>query len=102
MNEILYVLCRHCVSIMDGWVPYPSTLMAEQLNISIGKVRYQLKKLKEKGLVESCRYGGQTEDGEVYCINGFRTTDKAKETIEYKKALEKEAQICKECFDIDI
>ena len=87
---------------MDGWVPYPSTFIASQLNISVDKVRYQLKKLKEQELVESFRYGGQTEDGDVYCMRGFRITDKAKETEEYKKALEEEKEICKECFGIDI
>lgn len=102
MNNILYALCRHCVGIMDGWVPYPSTAIAKQLNVSVGKVRYQLKKLKEQGLVESSRYGGQTEDGEVFCINGFRITDKAKETEKYKVAFEEERRVCKECFDINI
>jgi predicted ArsR family transcriptional regulator len=87
---------------MDGWIPFPSTMIAKQLNISVGKVRYQLKKLKDQGLVANDSHGGQTEDGEVYCINGFTITDKAKETEEYKKALLEEKRICKKIFDIDI
>lgn len=102
MNEVLYHLCRHNVSIMDGWYPYPSTALAKTTKLSVGKVRYQLKKLKEQKLVESFREGGQTEDGEVYCLRGFRITDKAKESKEYKKAYEEEKKICKECFGIEI
>ncbi|MEX0084905.1 hypothetical protein AB2T90_20990 [Clostridium butyricum] len=102
MNEVLYQLCRHCVSVMDGWIPYPSTIIAKTLKISVGKVRYQLKKLKLNGFVESFSYGGQTEEGKVYCIKGFIITDKAKGTEEYKKALEEEKRLCKVCFDIEI
>ena len=102
MNEVLYQLCRHCVSIMDGWTPYPSTAIARTLEMKVSKVRYQLNKLKLQGMVESFSNGGQTEEGKVYCINGFRITEKAKETEEYKKALEEERIICKECFNIDI
>lgn len=102
MNEVLYQLCRHCVSVMDGWIPYSSTSIAKTLEIKVGKVRYQLNKLKLQGFVESFSHGGQTEEGEVYCINGFRITDKAKGTEEYKKALEEEKRLCKACFDIEI
>jgi repressor of nif and glnA expression len=102
MNEILYKLCRHCVSIMDGWHPYSSTCISKSTNISIGKVRYQLKKLKEDGLIERFSEGGQTEEGKVFCIHGFGITDKAIETKEYKKAFEEEKELCKKCFDIDI
>lgn len=71
---------------MDGWHPYTSTWLSKNLKISNGKVRYQLKKLKEAGLVESFYEGGQTEDGQVFCLRGFRITEKAKETEEYKKS----------------
>lgn len=102
MNKVLYQLCRHCVGIMDGWHPYSSTDIARCLGISKGKAYYQLKKLKEQGLVKSCKEGGQTEYGDVFCLRGFTVTDKAKETEEYKMALQEEAEICKKCFDIDI
>lgn len=102
MNVVLYALCRHCVNIMDGWHPYPSTCISQSTNISIGKVRYQLKKLKESGLIESFKEGGQTEDGEVFCLHGYGITDKAKQTKEYKKAFKEEKEICKKCFDVDI
>lgn len=101
MDEILYRLCRHDVGIMDGWYPYPATCIAEILNISVGKVRYHLRKLKEKGIVESFHEGGMTEDGEVYCLWGWHITDNAHETEEYKKAYEEERKLCIECFGWD-
>lgn len=102
MDEVLYSLCRRCVRLMGGYYPYPSTGIARNTGISLGKVRYQLKKLKKDGLVESFSMGGQDEDGNVYCMRGFGITERAKQTQEYKKAFEEEKKICKKCFDIDI
>ena len=102
MDRILYVLCRYNVNIMDGWHPFPATAIAESLKISVHKVRYHLKKLKQQGLVNSFYEGGQTEDGEVYCCWGWTITKKAFSTEEYKKAHEEERELCKKCFDIDI
>lgn len=102
MDNILYALCRHCVSIMDGWHPYPATCIAQNLNMSVHKVRYHLRKLKIEGLVESFRENGLTEDGEVFCLWGWRITDKTINTLEYKKAFEEERKLCKKYFDVDI
>ena len=102
MDEILYCLCRHCVGIMDGWRPFPATVIAETIGISVHKVRYHLRKLKAKGLVDSFHDGGITEEGDVFCYWGWTITKDAFSTEEYKKAHEKERDICKECFDIDI
>ena len=102
MDEILYQLCRHCVGIMDGWHPYPAWCIARTLNMSVGHVRYHLRKLKEKGLVSSFYEGGQTEDGEVFCYWGWTVTEKAYSTEEYIRAHNEERAICNECFQIDI
>lgn len=102
MDEILYALCRHNVSIMDGWHPYPATAISKSLDIGVNKVRYHLRKLKKQGLVNSCHEGGMTEDGEVYCYWGWEITKNAFDTDEYKKAHEEERKLCKKCFDIDI
>lgn len=102
MDEILYQLCRHNVGIMDGWHPYPATVIAEALGVSVHKVRYHLRKLKKKGLVESFHEGGMSEEGEVYCFWGWTITKAAHSTEEYKKAHEEERKIVKECFDFDI
>ena len=101
MNEVLYALCRHCVGVMDGWVPYPSTILSKVCNMSLYKTRKELKRLKELGYVKADRYCEVGEDGN-YLVSGYTITDKAKETEEYKKAFQAEADVCKWCFDIDI
>lgn len=101
MDEILYLLCWHNVAIMDSWHPYPATAIASYLGLSIGKVRYHLKKLKEQGLVESFHEGGMTEDGQLYCIWGWTITEKAQSTKEFQIAYEEE-KLCREAFNIDI
>lgn len=71
MDEILYTLCQHNVAIMDSWYPFPATAIARSLGLSVGKVRYHLRKLKKQGLVNSFHYGGMTEDGEVDLMENF-------------------------------
>ena len=101
MNEILYHLCRHCVSIMGGWYPFPSTCLSEVCGKSLYQTRKELKKLKEQGYIVSDQYCEIDEDRN-YLVSGYTITDKAKETEEYKQAFEEEEKICRECFGIDI
>ena len=101
MNDVLFHLCRHCVSIMQGWIPMPSTCLSQTMNKTLYQTRKELKRLKEQGLIQSVRYCDVTEDGN-YLMSGYQITDKAKETPEYKRAWEEERQICKEAFGIDI
>lgn len=46
MNIVLYKLCRHCVKIMDGHLPCPSTVLSEVCCMPLYKTRRELKKLK--------------------------------------------------------
>lgn len=101
MNNVLFHLCRHCVNIMDGWYPFPSTCLSKICELSLYKTRKELKALKEAGLVVSDRYCLVGEDGNIL-VNGYTITEKAKETEEYKKAYAEEADICKKAFGIDI
>lgn len=101
MNEVLYRLCRHCVSIMDGWIPYPSTILSEICELSLYKTRKELKKLKEQGLVISERYCAVEEDGNCL-VSGYTITEKAKETEEYKKAFAEERKLCQEVYGWDM
>ena len=101
MNNVLFALCRHCVGIMDGWRPFPSTALSETCGLSLYNTRKELKKLKERGLVIADRYCEQTEEGN-YILNGYTITRKAEETEEYKKAFAEERQIVKECFGFDM
>lgn len=60
VDEILYTLCWHNVSIMGGWCPFPATAIAKTLDMSVHKVRYHLRKLKQQGIVDSISEGGMT------------------------------------------
>lgn len=101
MNNVLFHLCRHCVNIMDGWYPFPSTYLSKICGLSLCKTRKELKALKEAGLVVSDRYCLVGEDRNIL-VSGYTITEKAKETEEYKKAYAEEADICKKAFGIDI
>ncbi len=109
MNKVLYHLCRHCVSIMDGFVspivdcfvPLPSTVLCKLCGLSLYKTRKELKNLKEQGYVVAGRCAEHTEERTIL-INGYTITDKAKETEEYKKAYQEEREVCWEAFGIRI
>ena len=102
MNEVLYQLCKYCIQITDGSRPVSSNTIANSLGLTRNQARYRLRKLKQLGLVESCcELLGDEEDG-YFPYHGWRITDKARETEEYKKAWEEERALCKKCFDMDI
>lgn len=101
MNKVLYHLCLHCVDIMDGYLPFPSTILSELCNLSLYKTRKELKSLKEQGYVIADRYTESTEDGQIL-LNGYTITEKAKETEEYKKAFEIERNIVKDVWGFDL
>lgn len=101
MNKVLYHLCLHCVDIMDGYLPFPSTVLSKCCNLSLYKTRKELKSLKEQGYVIADRYAKSTEDGQIL-LNGYTITEKAKETEEYKKAFEIERKIVKDVWGFDL
>lgn len=101
MNKVLYHLCRQNVSIMDGWLPFPSTALSESCGITLYQTRKELKKLKEQGLVASDIQTISDDEGTVI-LRGYTITKKGMKTEEYKKAYNEERELCKECFEIDI
>lgn len=101
MNKVLFNICKHCVSLIDGWHPYPSTCLSKKCNITLYQTRKELKKLKELGLIKS-DIQTITDDEGTCILRGYTITEKAKETEEYKKAFEEERKICLQIFDIDI
>jgi hypothetical protein len=101
-DKIFALLCSHSCNIMCGWVPYPSTVIHEQMpSISLYKVRKYLKALKQEGLVDSDLYVEYGEDRPIL-VRGWVVTEKGRKTNEYRLAHEIERKLCKECFDIDI
>ena len=101
-DKIFYMVCRHCCSIMDGWIPYPSTIIHYQMpHLSLYKVRKYLKELKQEGLVDSGLYVDQGEERPIL-IRGWLVTKAGQETEAFKKAYARERQLCAECFGFDI
>ena len=95
--KVFAALCSHAVNIMDGWVPFPCTVIAWRLNTSVYQVRKAMKALVSEGLAQrsSCVLDPE-ECGLPY--NGFTITDAAKKTAIYRYEARKEARICAECF----
>lgn len=99
--RVFNILCQHCCSIMDGWIPYPSTCIAGTTGWRLYYVRKLLKQLKQEGLITSDLYVEQGEEHPIL-VRGYIVTEKGKDTEEYRTAWEVERRICKECFEIDI
>ena len=102
VDQVLFHLCRHCVGIMDGWVPYPAWAIATRCGISLSTARRRLRELKNQGLVEStCLVLPHDEDYRLPYW-GWKITDKARETEEYKAAWKQEVKICRDVFGPDM
>lgn len=101
-SKIFSILCNHCCSVMDGWIPLPSTVIHTQIpSITLYAVRKHLKSLKREGLIDSDLYVDQGEERPIL-IRGWVVTKEGMKTTEYKLAYEVERKICKECFGVDI
>jgi hypothetical protein len=86
---------------MDGWNPYPSTIIADCTGWRLSYVRKLLKQLKAEGLIDSDLYVDKGDDRPIL-VRGYIVTKKGMQTPLFKVAHEAERKICKECFDIDI
>lgn len=100
-NSIFYILCRHHVSIVDGWIPVPSMCLSRLTDMSLYKTRKKLKELKSQGLVDSDLWVEPGEERPIL-VRGYIVTEKGKQTEEYREAYEEERDLCKKCFHIDI
>lgn len=101
MNDVLYAICCVYMDIMTNRIPIPSTIIANELKISVYQARKELKKLKEAGLVVSTIYCDINQFGN-FILRGYTITEKAKDTKEYKTAYEESEKVMKECFEIGI
>lgn len=98
MNDVLFHLCRHCVGIMDGWMPYPARCIAQQCGISVSTARRRLRKLKAEGYVDTIVYYRYDQEEPRPPYHGWAITPKAKETPECEAAWEAEKKLCREVF----
>lgn len=90
-------LCRHCCSLLDGWTPYPCTVIAKHLGISVYKCRKAMRELVDEGLAEriSCVFDPEES---MLPYNGFTLTKKGMKTGIYRYNAKKEAEICVRFF----
>lgn len=102
MDKILYYLCRHSVSIMDGWLPYPAWAIAKQAGVSLSTARRKLRKLKQEGLAATFSVSLGEESDFALPYHGWGVTKKTYQTEEYKKASEEEEKILREVFGTDM
>lgn len=67
---------------------YPQNLgarrIADALSTSEYQVRKHIKSLVDKGLLVYCHEGGCSEDGKVWCMNGYYITPQVQELPVYK------------------
>jgi hypothetical protein len=102
-DKVFEILCHHSVSVMDGWIPYPSTCIASTTGWSLYKVRKLLKELKQEGLIDSDIYVENSPDlDRPILVRGYVLTKKALDTEAYEIAWEAERKACQECFEFDI
>ena len=100
-DRVFQILCDHYCSIMDGWIPYPSTCIAGSTGWRLAYVRKLLKELKKEGLIDSDLYVERGEERPIL-VRGYTLTEAGKKTGEYKLAWEKEREVCRQCFNFDI
>lgn len=99
-NKVFEILCQNGASIIDAGYPINGPNLADLTGLSINQVRYRLRKLKDKGLIELITIPADEES--CFPWRGWIITEKAKETETYKKAYEAEKKACKNAFGIDI
>lgn len=102
-DRVFELMCHHCVSVMDGWVPYPSTCIAYTTGWKLSYVRKLLKQLKQEGLIESSLFVDTDPDlDRPALIRGYVVTKAGTDTKIYELAWEAERKACQECFKFDI
>lgn len=72
----------------------PSTSISKWFNISLYKARKIIKELIKEGLLEAGTEGGYDDYAcQIYCVRGYRLTNKGRSTTIYKQAKWKNAKI---------
>lgn len=86
-DDVLLCFCKHDTDIMYGYRPFPSTALSASLKITRYKAQKEIKRLIGLGLIESAIETEYDSNSSMNCIlRGYVITDKARKTLEYKKA----------------
>lgn len=99
-DQIFRIYCATSADIMNaGHDVVPSTFVAERVGCSRYMARKLIHELVADGLLENAREGGYDDwNCKIYCINGFRITEKARKTDVYKKEKWELCKLMAECF----
>lgn len=77
-------------------------MIAKETGVSISTTRRRLRELKKDGLAETFSVSVGADDEYTIPYNGWRVTEKGKETEEYKAAWEEEKKLCRKIFGSDM
>lgn len=103
MERVFECLCSAYCDIMGGCHLISSKNIAKLLELPKKDILKELRRLKKEGLVYSSWENFYSEWHEQWFItSGWSITEKAKQTEPYKRAWEREREVCQECFNIDI
>lgn len=99
-DKIFSIYCSISADIMNaGHCIVSSNNISRLINCSLYKVRKSIKALVDEGLLVADKEGGYDEDsGYVYCLRGYRVTDKGRKTKAYKKEKWENSKIMSQCF----
>lgn len=98
-DRVFYRACRGACALYGGWdYIINSTDVMRELGCTRYRARKILHELQDDGLLIPIQRGGQTEDGEVWCVHGWEITHYAQTTPIYHWAVYQEAKLCAECF----
>ena len=91
--EVMKFFCECDVAVCYGcWFPVSAKSCAANLRLPILEIRNAIKRLIGEGYLVKSHYGGIDEEGFPYCVHGYYSTPKMRETDEWIKAYKKEME----------
>lgn len=95
-TAVLNMLCSNDVAVCWGaWFPVSGRRLSVCLNIPYDRVMIAVHQLEAEGLIFKTYDGGMSEDG-VFCVHGYKLTEKGRDTEEWRAADKKEKEYLNE------
>ena len=99
-QQVIDLYCNTTASIMNmGRDIIPSTAVSEIFGCSVYKARKIIKNLISKGILEpACESEYSSWHEQYFICRGYRLTESARKSRDYRKAQWREAKLCSEVF----
>lgn len=99
-KSVFQILCDYNADFMSNFgYPIPRKVIQESLGLSKSKTLKELQKLRKEGLVKLSRVSCYDDYScESFILIGYLITEKGRETVEYKSALESVNKRIIKCF----